>query len=310
MTIVALATAADLQKFDDDLPPIEAALTELGVEHRVVDWHDDTVDWAGFGLVVIRSTWDYTWQLDDFLAWVDRVAAVTTIANPPEIVRWSADKRYLLTLADAGVPTVPTAVLEPGAGTSTDELRALFDGFGALEVVVKPVVSAGSRDTDRHPVDPPGTERAEAHVRRLHEAGRAVLVQPYLPAVDADGETGLVFAGDTFSHGFRKGPLLRPDAVVIEGVYVEEDIQPRVPSADERALAEQALDALAACVPGRSRHDLAYGRVDVAPGPDGPMVLEMELVEPSLFCRTDPEAAGRVAAAIRDSRDRTSPGRR
>jgi glutathione synthase/RimK-type ligase-like ATP-grasp enzyme len=284
---IALVSTGDHAHLDEDLPPIVDALADLDVLGEIVDWHDDTVDWASFELAVLRSPWDYTWQLDAFLDWAGRVAALTRLANPLPVVRWNTDKRYLLDLARAGVPVVDTQVVAPGDAVRLDP---------AVEVVVKPVISAGGRDTERYP--PERHVDAREHVRSLHAADRAVLVQPYLPAIDTEGETGLVFVGDRFSHAFRKGAILRPGVAFVEGLYREEEIGPRAAAPGELAVAEAALDAVADLVPGVSRRDLLYARVDVVPTDGGPVLLELELVEPSLFCAAAAGAATRAAAAF------------
>ncbi|HET9608890.1 MAG TPA: hypothetical protein VFP06_04735 [Acidimicrobiales bacterium] len=287
---VALVSSGQYAHLDEDLPPIVAALGARGVSAVVADWHDGAFGWADVDLAVIRSTWDYTWQVDRFLAWVDRVSGLTRLLNPAPIVRWNTDKRYLLDLAAAGVPTVPTRIVAP----SDDP--ALFDDLAGRQIVVKPVVSAGARDTERYGPD----RRADAHehVERLQGEGRSVLVQPYLDEIDGRGETGMVFLGDTFSHAFRKGPILVPGNGLVDGLYREEDIAPRTASQAELDVASAALDAVAAALPGTSRRDLLYARVDVAPHQGGPVVLELELVEPSFFCETDASAADRAAGVI------------
>ncbi len=287
---VALVSSGQYAHLDEDLPPIVAALSARGVSAVVADWHDGAFGWADVDLAVIRSTWDYTWQVDRFLTWVDRVSGLTRLLNPAPIVRWNTDKRYLLDLAAAGVPTVPTRIVAP----SDDP--AVVDDLAGRQIVVKPVVSAGARDTERYGPD----QRADAdeHVERLQGEGRSVLVQPYLDEIDGQGETGMVFLGDTFSHAFRKGPILVPGNGLVDGLYREEDIAPRTASQAELDVASAALDAVAAAVPGTSRRDLLYARVDVAPHQGGPVVLELELVEPSFFCETDAGAADRAAGAI------------
>jgi glutathione synthase/RimK-type ligase-like ATP-grasp enzyme len=284
---IALVSTGDHAHLDDDLPPIVECLAARGVDAPIVDWHDDSFDFRTVELAILRSPWDYTWQLDAFLAWAERTASRTILANPLPVVRWNTDKRYLLDLAARGVPVVDTQVVDPGDAPRLDP---------AVEVVVKPVVSAGGRDTERYAPD--AHDDARAHVERLHAQGRSVLIQPYLPAIDEAGETGLVFVGDTFSHAFRKGAILRPGVAFVEGLYREEEIGPREASAAELAVAEAALDAVAGCLPGSSRRDLLYARVDLVPDGDRQLVLELELVEPSLFCATAPGAADRAAAAF------------
>ena len=284
---VALVTAGPFAHLDDDLPLLSAALGDGGVDAVIVDWHDDGFDWGAVDLAVVRSTWDYTSQLDAFLDRLAAIDTVTTLRNPLPVVRANADKRYLRALADAGVPVVPTDVLQPG-----DALR-LPEG---VPFVVKPTVSAGGRDTERYA--PGDGAAATAHAAGLLDAGRAVLVQPYVEGIDEAGETGMVFVGDRFSHAFRKGPILRPDSGFVEGLYREEEITPRPATGEELAAAEAVLDAVGVVAPGWSRADLLYARVDLVPGPDGPMLMELELIEPSLFLQVDDGAPARAAAAI------------
>ena len=262
----------------------------------MVDWDDPAADWGAFGLVVVRSPWDYTRRHAEFLAWADRVAARTTLANPPGVLAWSTDKRYLGDLAAAGVPVIETAYAAPGEAMSWPE---------AGEVVVKPTISAGSIDTARH-LAAARTE-AEAHVARLHADGRTAMAQPYLSRVEGErGETALVFLDGVFSHAARKGPMLIPGLRVVGDLFVEEDIRATEATPAEREVADAALDA----VPG-GRGDLLYARVDLVPDDEGrPVVLELELVEPSLFLAFSPGAADRVADAIgaRLSAGSSAPG--
>jgi hypothetical protein len=161
------------------------------------------------------------------------------------------------------------------------------------EFVIKPAVGAGSLDTGRYTAtDDTHRSLAAAHVARLQAAGRHVMVQPYLPAVDSDGETSLLFLGGGYSHAIRKGPMLQGPDERVTGLYKEEAITPRTPSPAERAVA----DAVLAAVPFA---DLLYARVDLIPGPDAqPLLAELELTEPSLFLGTAEGAAERLAAAI------------
>ncbi len=254
------------------------ALRGRSVEAVPVAWDDDGADWDAFDLVVLRSTWDYAERHGEFLDWLDRVPR---LANPADVVRWSTDKRYLGELAAAGVPVAPTAYLAPG------ERLELPPG----RFVVKPAVSAGGRHAASYRPEAAGA--AADHVRRLHAAGRTVIVQPYLDGLDTAGETGLVFVGGRYSHAFRKGPLLADRSEPATGLYLEEEISPRTPSRNELETAERALAALPFAAA-----DLLYARVDLAPGTDGPVVLEVELAEPSLYLWCSPEAAERFADAI------------
>jgi len=276
-------TCAELPGLDADDRLVLAPLEAAGVRADPVVWDDPAVDWAGYDLAVVRSAWDYARRRDAFVAWAARVPR---LANPADVVAWNTDKRYIADLAVAGVPVVPTTWLDPGTA---------WEPPATGEWVVKPSVSVGSLDTGRYDLADPQHRRLAADlVARLHAAGRPVMLQPYLSAVDSSGETALVFIGGKYSHAFRKGPMLEGPYRGLDGLYKEESIAPREPSAAERDVAARALDA----VPGGADR-LLYARVDLIPGPDGlPRVVEFELTEPSLYLSTGAGAADRFAAAI------------
>ncbi|MGS2615080.1 ATP-grasp domain-containing protein [Micromonospora sp. LZ34] len=286
---VALVTCTDLPDLDPDDRLVLAPLARHGVAAEPVVWDDPAVDWAGYDLAVLRSPWDYALRRDEFVAWA---ATVPALANPADVVRWNTDKRYLAELSAAGVPTVPTSWVAPGEGWQPPA--------DSGEYVVKPAVSAGSQDTGRYDLaDPQHRELAVAHVRRLSAAGRVTMVQPYLRAVDTAGETALLFLagpdGLAFSHAIRKGPMLTGPDLGVEGLYKAEEISARTATEEQLAVAEKTL----AAVPGGAER-LLYARVDLIPGADGaPVLVELELTEPSLFLGHADGAAERLAAAIR-----------
>jgi hypothetical protein len=288
---IALVTARAARDLDDDLAPLLAALHDLGADARAVDWDDASTDWSCFDLAVLRSTWDYTGRLREFLAWAAQTATRTRLLNPLDVLCWSTDKHYLGVLAGRGIPIVPSLFVEPheDAAQALDgflDLHAEFDEF-----VVKPAIGAGSRDAQRHARD--ASDTALAHVRRLLGANRSVLLQPYLDRVDDHGETALIHFDGQFSHAIRKGPLLRRDDMPTRALFATEHITSRVPTPEERALAERTLAAIPFAQP------LAYTRVDLIHDSDGsPCVLELELAEPSLFFAHAPGSALRFARVL------------
>jgi len=207
------------------------------------------------------------------------------------VVRWNTDKHYLAELARAGVPVVPSTFLEPD-----DDVAAILEVVlnthpDAPDFVVKPAVGAGSRDAQRHARD--DRSGIVAHARCLLDARRSVLLQPYLDRVDEHGETALLFFDGVFSHAIRKGPLLKRGAGATTGLYAKETIEPRTPSSDELAVAQRALAAIPFEQP------LLYARVDLIRDDDGsPRLLELELVEPSVFAEHADGVAERFAQAI------------
>lgn len=277
---VALVTATAALGTDIDLEPLLTALGRVGIEADAPCWDNRDVAWEQYDLAVLRSPWDYVERYDEFLGWIEATEHRVRVLNRSSVVRWNTDKHYLADLAQRGLPVVPTEFFEPGG-------PAPRLGGHRGDLVVKPVISAGSRDTMWHS-DPAA---AEAHTAVLLAARRAVMVQPFLEGITEYGETGLVYFDGAFSHAFRKAPILALDAPPTDEFYAPEEITPRVPTDAERQVADAAI---ASCDP-----DLLYGRVDLVPGADGqPLVMELELTEPSYFVAQAPESADRFAAAV------------
>ena len=285
---VALVSARAARGLDDDMPPLLAAFAAAGAAAEIAAWDDPRVEWGSFDLALLRSAWDYTERLPQFLAWVERTAACTRLLNPVPVVRWNSDKHYLLELTRAGLPVVASHFAEPGADAGA-VLEAFLARHACDDLVVKPAVGAGSRDTRRHA----RAARADilAHVGALLGARRSVMLQPYLSGVDAHGETALVFIAGRFSHAIRKGPLLSPGAAATAALFAPEDIRARAPGPDELAVGERILAQL-------PFGELLYARIDLIRGAEGaPCLLELELCEPSLFFSYAPGSAARYAHA-------------
>jgi glutathione synthase/RimK-type ligase-like ATP-grasp enzyme len=282
LTDIALATCSLLPDLDDDERSLIPALAARGLAAEPRVWDDPSVGWDDVALVVVRSTWDYSERRDSFLAWA---RAVPRVLNSVAVLTWNTDKAYLRVLEAAGIAVVPTTWLGTSARGAQVDLPE-----GAL--VVKPSISSGAQNTSRYLAS--DRDAARAHVERLVSEGRDVMVQPYVTSVDADGETGLIYFDGTFSHAIRKGPLLRAPGVATDQLWALEDITPRAPDDVERGIAESALDALP-----WPRQELLYARVDVVRDAGGtPMLLELELAEPSLFLGLGSGAADRLAEAI------------
>jgi hypothetical protein len=273
MIPIALATCRERATLDEDGPALVAALRRRGVQAHAAIWDDPGVDWSSYRLVVLRSTWDYPCRWRAFLDWVHHVASVTSLANAEPVVAWNIDKRYLRELSAEGIPIVPTTWLEPDAASHVPE-RA-WQGCDAL--VVKPAISAGSRDSGVYAWAQ--ARDAERLAASILESGRPVLLQPYVSTIDSYGETALLYFGGRYSHAVRKGALLRVGGKLEAGLFKAETIEARAPSAAERSVGERVLDALP-----WNRESLLYARVDLVQGARGePEVLELELIEPSVF---------------------------
>jgi O-ureido-D-serine cyclo-ligase len=272
-----VATYARRLERDPDEAPLAAALAAGGFAAQLLGWDDPAADWNAPLPTILRSTWNYPLAVAAFLAWIDRVSATAPLINPRDVVRGNIAKRYLLELAARGVPVVPTTLVERGA---TCDLTAI----AAPTLVIKPEIGASSLGARRFaPADP----AARAHLAALTAHG-AALVQPYLASVEAYGERSLIWIDGELSHAVRKTPRFSGDHERVDGPF------PIAP--DERAVAEAALAPFA--------DRILYARVDLARDATGqPMVLELELIEPSLYFAHQPGSADRFVAALRRTLD-------
>jgi hypothetical protein len=277
---IALVTYRRLPDLDADDRPLAEELRRRG--HRVAAtlWDDGAVDWASFDVAVLRSTWDYLHRRDEFLAWAARVATATRLLNPLDLVRWNSHKSYLVELARRGAAVIPTEITR--AGSSLD-VRARMAARAWARAVLKPAVSVDAYGTIL--IDDATMGAAQAHAEALL-AERDVMLQPYFKSVEEPGERCLVHIEGRFSHAVRKRSLfLGGRHAGPEGVTVEAE-------ADERAEAARVLRLAGA-------EGALYARVDLARDEGGrPCLMELELVEPTLFFLCAPAAAERVADAL------------
>jgi glutathione synthase/RimK-type ligase-like ATP-grasp enzyme len=286
--IIALVTAVAARDVDEDMRPLESALRTAGADATIAEW-DRPHDWSRFDIALLRSTWDYPHRLAEFLDWAKAISQETTLLNPLPLVKWNSDKHYLRDLAEKSVPTVPSKFVEPGESPD-QRIVELFSQPDVAEFVVKPAVGAGSRDAHRFGRDE--KEDAARHAQRMLNEKRSVLFQPYLDKVDHLGETALLYFEGQFSHAIRKGPLLKRKEGPTTELFAKEAITARVPDTAELRVAAQALQAAPFDTP-------LYARVDLIRDQHGdPVVLELELIEPSLFFPYAPGSADRFAAAV------------
>jgi hypothetical protein len=279
---VAFATSRALPGgWDDDREAARLAGAEFVV------WDDPAVDWRAYDRVVIRSVWDYSRRVEEFLAWC-AVVGPERLRNVPELVAFDADKRYLGELEARTAPTIFV-----GPGDPLPELRG--------EVVVKPNVSAGARDTGRF--GPATHADARALIERIRASGRVAIIQAYLADVDRGGETALVYVDGELSHVLRKRPVLRGEGVAPLGededgpaaVMLEDDL---VRPGDAEPAQREFADAVLAEVATRFGTPL-YARVDVAhDDADLPVLMELEAIEPCLYLDLVHGAAERFARAV------------
>lgn len=276
MTDVLLATFDAMPDGEPGHEALDAELARRGIDARWARWNDATVDWSATRVVAVRATWDYEWRLAEFLAWADAVeAAGTTLLNGAAVFRWNTDKRYLVELAERGVPVVPSVLVD-----GPDDVRAVVARFGSA--VVKPRVAAGGRGLvvvdDAESWDPPAP-------------GGPWLGQPVVETVRTEGETS-VFVLDG-----RAVSQVRKVAAAGE-VRVHEQYGGRSTLADldpdAAAIAVSTVRAVEELLGSR----LDYGRVDLMRYDGRLVVSEVEITEPGLYLDVIPGNAVPFADAV------------
>lgn len=289
---IALVTHAAHPELQPDDETLADALRRRGAIATARVWDEPTVDWPAFDAVVIRSTWDYFLKPDRFREWLDaRESDGTRMFNPISVLRWNMDKRYLRDLEGRGVPIVPTHWVESGERA---ELSAILRERGWDEVVVKPAISGAAYETWRTRRDVAPSDDARLHA--LAATG-VVMVQPFLPEIERDGEWSLLFFAGNYSHSARKRPRAGDFRVQEQfgGAYTAE----AAPAAAVRA-AQRVLAATLE-LSGLTRRALPYARVDRCVVDGAFLLMELEIIEPSLFFAQSRAAAERCADAIIDA---------
>lgn len=275
----SFVTYSELPELDPDDRLAIDLLASRGLHVAPAVWDDPDVDWSRAGIVIIRSTWDYHRRQEQFLTWADSVASVARIYNSPALVRWNSHKSYLRDLEQRGVPVVPTAWLTAGAHA---DLCGLMEKQRWPRAVVKPAVGLATYGVRIVAAGDDGA--GQAHVDSLLRE-HDVLVQPYIQSVQDYGERALVFFNGAYSHATRKTAF---QALLTTGKAGETASEA---TEAEIAAAARAIEALP--------EPALYARVDIVLSDAGdPLVIELELVEPTLFLGMHPAAAGRFADAL------------
>jgi glutathione synthase/RimK-type ligase-like ATP-grasp enzyme len=280
--LVAIATCSALPELTPDDSLLRDAIGAQGMRSEAVVWDCATVEWSRFDACVTRSVWDYHLKHQRFVQWAKEIGDRMPLWNPAEMMIWNSSKDYLNTLADRGIPTIPTHWVSRGSDTRLIDVLA---SRGWEDAVIKPSVDLGAmnlrRVSGRHGIDQVALEALLVN----HD----VMIQPFLLSVEESGETSLVYVGGELSHVVRKRPKAGDFRVQPSWGG---SCQSVAPSAAESRVARQVLDALEASP--------LYARVDLLSGAGGdPCLIELELVDPNLFLQEHPAAADALAAAIR-----------
>lgn len=278
--LISLITYRDLPELDPDDQLLAKALQQRGCKVQGLVWNDEKVDWSKAGVCIIRSTWDYHLHYEKFCQWLVQTSKVTSVWNAAELILWNSKKTYLRDLARAGLPIIPSVFVD---ANSTQSLAEIMLAQSWTDVVIKPTVGLATagvlRVSGAHALD-----AGDEHIHELLKTGEA-MVQEFMSSVEGYGERALSFIDGKYSHCVRKAPF---QALAVAGRAGETAVEA---TAAEIEIAERTL-AFLDVIP-------LYARVDLVGDKDNnPQLMEFELVEPSLFLQTKPEAAELFADAV------------
>lgn len=282
MQVAFLTAAAWPALYDDDRLAADALATR-GATVTPVVWTDTSeAALSAFDAVVMRTPWDWYRRRDEFRAFLGLLRRVRArVFNPPDVMVEFADKAVLPRLAaERGVRVVPTEVLAPG---ELHRVPELLGARGWTRAVLKPAFTANAFGARRF--DVADVARAVAEAAQV-DAGGPWLLQPYVEAI-AEGEKSFVFFDGVFSHAVLKRPKAGDWRVQVEHGGAAQ------PYAASPAEVSEATELLRRAAPGT-----LYARVDAVPYGGALHLMELEVVEPELFFRFEPEAAGRFASAL------------
>lgn len=257
-------------------------LQQKGLDIHKEAWADDSVQWQQYDCIVLRSPWDYVEKPTQFYQWLDRMSELNIfILNPPDIVKWNCDKHYLKDIADAGLNVIPTAFIEKGEQFEPEQH---FKAFNTGKLIVKPSISGSSKNTFL--ISPDANENIPV-INRLLEK-EAMMVQPFIPRIQEEGEWALVFFGGQFSHALVKKPA--------EGEFRCQ--QQFGGTAHAAQPAPTVLKAATEYIAGFANECL-YARVDGLVIDGTFHLMELELVDPYLFLSTNEDAAENYYTALK-----------
>lgn len=277
---IGFATCSQYRDLTSDDQILAAELEKRGMEVAPVLWTETEPEAVSCDLLVVRSVWDYHLRSERFMQWIDGVAATTPVINPPEMIRWNMDKRYLSQIEAAGFTVPRTVFLDQGVDV---DLSKVMRHGGFSQAVVKPAISASAYETRR--IQEPTASDSEWLIGLLKN--RPMMVQEFIPEIQSDGEWSLIFAGMEFTHAAHKAP--KPGDFRVQE---EHGGMHKAASPPKSAL------VMAAEILRRFAPEAVYCRVDIVMRKDQPTLMELELIEPLLHFELAPPAAEIMAEKL------------
>jgi hypothetical protein len=283
MIDVTLVTCRTHPRLPEDDQFLLASLERRGMRHRVAIWDDPDVDWSESSVTLLRAAWDSHLNPPSFLAWLDRLGGQSYLLNTTSLVQWNFDKQYLVELREKGTNVVPTAILTSVSEAAISQALQLIP---AAEIVLKPRFGGDAYGVTRLPPEP---QAIAAHFKRFGANG-GLLIQPFIAEVELERERSLVFIGGRFTHALYRNPFgSGPTRQTPDNVHT--------PTPEELNYCRELLGSLPR---------LTYARVDLLPFNARPALMELEIIDPSLFFKAQPSAADALAAEIQSALEQSA----
>ncbi len=280
---IGFATCTQYRDLTGDDRILAAALGKRGIRVVPVVWTETEPEAVSCDLLIVRSVWDYHLQPERFMQWIDGVAAKMPVINPPEMIRWNMNKRYLSQIEAAGFTVPRTIFLDRRVDVN---LSNVMRHGGFRQAVVKPAISASAYETRR--IDEP-TPLDDQWLNALLK-NRPMMVQEFIPEIQSDGEWSLILAGMEFTHAAHKVPKAGDFRVQEEHGGMHKAASPAKSAV---AMAQEILQRFAP--------EAVYCRVDIVMRKDQPTLMELELIEPLLHFELAPEAAEVMAEKLAEA---------
>lgn len=284
---IALITYNTAGKYNPDTEEdreLSSFLKRKGLDVDIVIWNDPAVSWSDYEVVILKSPWDYHEKFSEFLDWLDLIERLNiTKLNPVKIVRWNLDKHYLRDISEAGLAVIQTDFLEQGSAV---DLEQYFTIFNTHTLIVKPAVSGGSKNTFKFNKGeaPELSERINVLLK-----GEAFMVQPFVEEIQTEGEWSMLFFNGKYSHCILKKP--QKDEFRVQNQFGG-SVHPQMPSTELLDQAEQYVKQFA--------QGCLYCRVDGVRINGVFHLMELELIEPSLFLAADEDSFERYFQALNE----------
>lgn len=258
------------------------ALKEKNLSVVKKDWNDSIFDWETTRSILFRSTWDYFDKFELFKKWFNKTKNKCLMINSTETIEWNIDKHYLLDLQEHQIPIPNSEFIKRG---SSIDLSLLMQKKNWNEIVVKPTISGAAKNTYRLKKEEI-IQFGPTWEKLIYKED--FIVQEFQNNVITEGEVAMIVIGGKFTHAVLKKAK--------EGDFrVQDDFGGSIaiynPSEEMVKLAEKCTRILTP-IP-------SYARVDIIRDNLGELaVSELELIEPELWFRLNPNAAQKLAQHV------------